>query len=138
MRKDNLKFEYCLFQKSAIKGVFNKKNANDTFAFNFIKFSKPKADYLIESGVVEVVQSWKSIGKHKIKTLHSGLFNLGEGIYIGNNINEKDKKDFILLYVKDKNQIQFFLVKNCNPKKNKFVFTMDLFEHFKSLNLIKN
>lgn len=138
MRKENLKFDHCLFQKSAIKGVFNKKNANETFPFSFIKFSKPKADYLIENGVCDVVQSWKLENRYRIKTLHSGLFNLGEGIYIGNNINDKEKKDFILLYVKDKNQIQFFLIKNCNPKKHKFVFAMDLFEHFKSLNLINN
>jgi hypothetical protein len=137
MKANIINFEHCLFQKSAIKGVFNKKKSKDEFVFDFIKFSKPKANYLIENGVVEVVQSWKLIGKHKVKILHSGLFNLGNGIYIGNNINEKNKKDFILLhYEKEEQQIHFFLVKNRNPK-NKTQFANELIEYFKLLNLLQ-
>lgn len=135
MKANIINFEYCLFQKSAIKGVFNKKKSGEEFEFDFIKFSKPKANYLIENDVAEVVQSWKKEGNRKLKTLHSGLFNLGNGIYVGNNINQNGKKDFLLLkYVKDKQQIHFFLVKNRNPKNiNRFV--IELLESIKNLNL---
>ncbi len=135
MKSNIIKFEYCVFNKSTKIGIFDKDKSVTEFEFDFIKFSKPKANYLIENDVAEVVQSWKKEGNRKFKTLHSGLFNLGNGIYVGNNINQNGKKDFLLLkYVKDKQQIHFFLVKNRNPK-NINHFVIELLESIKNLNL---
>lgn len=110
-----VKFEYCLFQKSDIKGIYDKVVKDTIFPFEFLKFEKPRSNYLLNTGVAHVLQSWADKGK--VKTLHTGLIPLGNGIYIGNNVNEVGKLDFILLvYDKTNKQIHFFLLKNRKPK----------------------
>lgn len=119
-----IKYEYCLFQKSIIKGIYDKAVKQTIFPFEFLKFEKPREKYLLSKGVTDVVESWKYKGKEKI--LHTGLIPLGNGIYIGNNIKDMGRLDFILL-VNDnsKKQIHFFLINNKKPK-NKKLFAYQL------------
>lgn len=123
-----LKFQASLFEKSSIKGIFDKTKDGKNFLFDFIKFSKPKSDYLINNGVIHVAQSWKEENGIKQKILHTGLIQIqtriGTFLY-GNNLNQKGKKDFILISVLRNDKVKMYVVKNRNPR-NKSKFAMQL------------
>ncbi len=71
MKKAN--YQYCLFKKGTIKGIYNKtKNFRD-FPISFLKFEIPREPYLLNAGAAYVLQSWKMIGSIRKKILHTGL-----------------------------------------------------------------
>lgn len=116
------RFECARFQKSPKhKGVYDLIE-NDSFPFYFVKYSKPKRDYLIENNAEVVIQSWREKDKEK-KSLHSGLIHIESDFYFGNNINQKGKLDFIIVrFLPKKEQMLFWLFKNQKPR-NKTLFT---------------
>lgn len=111
-------YEYGKFVKSKIYGVYDLIDGF-TFPFYFLKFSEPKENYLINNGAVHVVQSWEK-GNEKIKILHTGLIHLDYGYFFGNNLNDKNKLDFIVMrYLNKTKEIEFWLIKDHNPKQKK-------------------
>ena len=111
-------YEYGKFIKSNIYGVYDLIDGY-TFPFYFLKFSEPKENYLKNNGAVHVMQSWEK-GNEKIKTLHTGLIPLGNGYFFGNNLNNKNKLDFIVMgYLSKTKEIEFWLIKNHNPRQKK-------------------
>lgn len=123
-----LKYEMCIFENSKMNGVYDKVDKSYKFPFDFIKFSQPKESYLINNGAEHVVDSWSYTKGYKEKVLHTGLIPVPtkEGsFFFGNNLNDKNKKDFILLSVITRNKVALYVVKNRNPR-SKVKFAREL------------
>jgi len=120
-----IKYTCCTFEKSSIEGIFN-KTSSSPFQYDFIKFSEPKADYLIKYGTAYVIQSWETENNIRSKTLHTGLIYIGNSEFLfGDNINLSGKKDFLLLRIIKPKKVILYSVKNRNPR-NKIKFSHEL------------
>ncbi|HCA06803.1 hypothetical protein [Chryseobacterium sp.] len=121
--KSEAKFQYFQYIKSGIKGIFDKIQSDEHYLFDFLKFEPPKEQRLIDAGVTDVLMSFD---RQRKKILHTGLIPIDFNLYIGNNLNEKGKKDFIIVYYHQNTQIlHFFYFPNSNPK-NKSKFSIDV------------
>ena len=83
--------------------------------FPFIRLTEPKESYLIQRGAKFVMQSFL-VNK---KILHTGLvpFSDKDGFYYGDYIKENNKKDFLIVYLDEKNlKILMYIIRNRNPK----------------------
>lgn len=108
-----------------LKGVYNKHPRRETLyelnkpslmPFDFIVFSKSRAEYLKRVGANTVVNCWKE----KKKILHSGLIHVYANWYFGDNLSGDSAKDLLILQMLPK-QVRLFMFEKFNPKK-KFEF----------------
>lgn len=130
---EKINFQYGKFIKAKKFGIYDGIKGVNSTPFDFLKLEPPKSEALINNGVKHVIMSFD---KNRKKSLHSGLIPIGEGCFIGNNINEKGKKDFIFIYYEVAvKTMHFFIVKNRNPR-NKSNFGIELLQYFRSLDLI--
>lgn len=131
--KSEVKFQHFQYIQSGIKGIFDKIQSNEPYLFDFLKFEPPKDQRLINAGVKEVVMSFN---KQRKKILHTGIILIDFNLYIGNNLNQRNKKDFIIVYFHQKTAIlHFFYFPDRNPK-NKSKFSIEILKHHFYNNLI--
>lgn len=120
---NGIKFQHFQYIKSGRKGVFDKIQSHEPYIFDFLKFEPPKDQRLIDAGVTDVLMSFD---RQRKKILHTGLIPIDFNLYIGNNLNGKGKKDFIIIYYHQNTQIlHFFYFPDRNPK-NKSKFSTDV------------
>ncbi|MDR3026614.1 hypothetical protein [Chryseobacterium sp.] len=120
---NGIKFQHFQYIKSGRKGVFDKIQNHEPYIFDFLKFEPPKDQRLIDAGVTDVLMSFD---RQRKKILHTGLIRIDFNLYIGNNLNGKGKKDFIIVYYHHNTQIlHFFYFPDRNPK-NKSKFSTDV------------
>lgn len=124
-----VKFEHYRYHHSGKKGIFDKIPTSEFYPFEFLKFEPPRDPRLINSGAVAVVMSFKN----RKKILHTGIIEINPNIFIGNNLKENGKKDFIIIY-HNKPIIHFFLFKNKNPR-NKTEFALKIISYLKEQKL---
>ncbi len=124
---NRIKFQHFQYIKSRRKGVFDKIQSNEPYLFDFLKFEPPKDQRLIDAGVTNVLMSFD---RQRKKILHTGLIPIDFNLYIGNNLNEKGKKDFIIVYYHQTTQIlHFFYFPNRDPK-NKLKFCTEILKNY--------
>lgn len=120
---NRIKFQHFKYVKSGRKGIFDKITSDRLYLFDFLKFEPPKDQCLIDAGVTDVLMSFD---KQRKKILHTGLIPIDFNLYIGNNLNEKGKKDFIIVYYHHDTQILHFFYFPDRIPKNKLKFSIEI------------
>ncbi len=125
-----IRFQQFVFYQNKSRSntydIAKDKNAKKS-VFPFIRLTEPKESYLLKRGVKYVMQSF--VGNQKV--LHSGLvpFSDKEGFYYGDNLKENNKKDFLIVYLDEKNlKILLYVIRNRNPK-DKEAFALSFSKH---------
>ncbi|MDB5226447.1 MAG: hypothetical protein JWN78_640 [Bacteroidota bacterium] len=117
MRKSNF-IHASFFRSEKQRNIFDLDNLSE-FPFPFLRFEPPRDPRLICGGAKHVIESFVK----RNKVLHSGLIPISNCIFYGNNLNEQNKTDFLIIIFDKKDTIEVYLFPNRNPiNKSKFTF----------------
>lgn len=124
------RYDYTQSKKS--NNIFDLIGDNKNSDISFVRVELPQEEFLKKQRAKYVIQSFKG----KTKTLFTGLIDIGENYYYGDNLNSNGKKDFIIIYYnRMRRKIILFIFKNRNPR-NKQNFISEFFDHVLLMGLL--